>query len=122
MKQNENSSQKNLYGTLKLNKGVVFTMKEHQIRLFWILMVFAVLMVTPSIMLARSTESPAPVELSNPNKSLQVFKPSTQVNYDETVVIHAPPPEQEAPKSIPVKRFGWLNIESKPLNPTQQNR
>lgn len=97
-------------------------MKENQPCLFWILTVVTVLLVTPASMQAKSTEPPAPVELSNPNKSLQVFKPSTQVNYDETVVIHAPPPEQEAPKSIPVKRFGWLNIESKPLNPTQQNR
>jgi hypothetical protein len=93
--------------------------KQHQ---HWFLVLALLTLLSPTVVLARQPETPAPVELSNPNKHINVFKPSTQVNYDETVIIHAPPPEQEAPKSIPVKRFGWLNIDSKPLNPAQQNR
>ncbi len=50
------------------------------------------------------------------------FTPSSQVNYTETVIIKAPPPLEDEPQPIPVKRFQWLQIESKPLNPTQQNR
>ena len=72
----------------------------------------------------RSTgrvESQVPVELS-PTHLPRTFTPSPQVNYDETVIIKAPLPEEEEPQAIPVKRFHWLNIQSKPLNPAQQNR
>jgi hypothetical protein len=61
------------------------------------------------------------VEL-NTQKPTEGFKPSTQVHYEETVVIKAPTPEKDEPQPLPIKRFRWLNIESKPLNPTQQNR
>ena len=66
-------------------------------------------------------ESQVPVELS-PAHAPQTFKPSSQVNYDETVIIKAPPPEEEESQAIPVKRFKWLHIKSNPLNPAQQNR
>jgi hypothetical protein len=67
-------------------------------------------------------ESPAPVELVPDHHQPQTFTPSSQTNYDETVTIKAPPPEKEEQQSIRVKRFGWLNIKSNPLNPAQQNR
>lgn len=70
---------------------------------------------------APPVESQVPVELS-PTHLPRTFTPSPQVNYDETVIIKAPPPEVEEPQAIPVKRFHWLHIQSKPLNPAQQNR
>ncbi|MCX5921290.1 MAG: hypothetical protein NTW61_08250 [Candidatus Melainabacteria bacterium] len=71
---------------------------------------------------SRRLESPAPVELQPPSHQAKTFVPSSQVNYDETVIIKAPPPEEAERQAIPVKRFGWLRLESKPLNPAQQNR
>jgi hypothetical protein len=70
---------------------------------------------------ATPVESQVPVELS-PTHLPRTFTPSPQVNYDETVIIKAPLPEEAEPQAIPVRRFHWLNIQSKPLNPAQQNR
>ena len=42
---------------------------------------------------SRRLESPAPVELQPPSHQAKTFVPSSQVNYDETVIIKAPPPE-----------------------------
>ena len=67
-------------------------------------------------------DTQTPVELPSSQLPTPIFTPSTQTHYDETVTIQAPPPEEEAPQAIPVKRFQWLHIQTAPLNPTQQNR
>ncbi len=102
--------------------------------LFFLLLITSILTVLQSVSFASDAiqqenqrrsgvpvESQVPVELS-PTHLPPTFTPSPQVNYDETVIIKAPPPEEAEPQAIPVRRFHWLHIQSKPLNPAQQNR